>query len=314
MTRTAIVACAALACLAACTHAPDMSAIDAQRARPLQSYDIAQAVAANGKVLVAGTQSGVILVSKDEGRTWLRRPLGPASIIGLANCPDGSFIGIDFNHKIWWGDAAGADWKGVALDKPRAPLAVTCDQHGQWWVAGSGARIVRSGDHGASWQVTDLSEDAQLTTLQFVDERFGVSLGEFGWVVTTQDGGATWQKIARIPNDFYPYAAVFVDRKTGYASGIAGQILRTQDGGRTWAKVENQASAPLYRLFLHEGRPYGVGAGGVVAVLDGDAFRAMPYPDAVPVFLGAGASMGASNAIAVGGPGGLVRVVGTQVN
>lgn len=304
----------ALLGLAACTPAPDVADIQRERGKPLQRYDVVQSVAANGKVLVAGTQSGVALVSADQGKTWKREALGAASLIGLAACPDGSFVGIDFNHKVWRADAAGGGWKPAVLEKPRTPLAVTCDGRGRWWVAGSGARIAGSTDQGASWQLTDLGEDAQITALQFVDERFGVAVGEFGMVLTTQDGGATWQKGVSIPNEFYPYAMLFTDRQTGYVSGIAGQVFRTGDGGKTWSKVENLANASLYRLFLHDGKPYGVGSGGVVARLEGGAFRPMPYPDAIPVFLGAGTSLPEEKAIAIGGPGGLVRAVGTQVN
>lgn len=314
MIRNAVAAGAAILGLAACTQAPDLAAIQAERGKPVQRYDIAQSVAANAQVLVAGTQSGVMLISKDAGKTWNRQVLGPVSMIGLATCPDGSFVGIDFNHKVWSADANAANWKSVPLEKPRTPLALTCDGRGQWWVAGSGAKIARSADRGQTWDLTDLKEDAQLTTLQFIDAQFGIALGEFGTVVTTQDGGSTWQKGAKIAGDFYPYATLFLDRSVGYSSGIAGQILKTSDGGKTWNRIENAANAPLYRLFLHDGRPYGVGAGGIVARLEGEAFRAMPYPDAIPVFLGAGGELPAQKAIAIGGPGGLVRVLGTQVN
>jgi photosystem II stability/assembly factor-like uncharacterized protein len=133
-------------------------------------------------------------------------------------------------------------------------------------------------------------------------------------VLTTSDGGATWQKGESIPNEFYPYAVLFMNHQTGYVSGIAGQILKTGDGGKTWAKVESRANASLYRLFMHEGKPYGVGSGGVVARLEGNAFQAMPYPDAMPVFLGSGISLPGEKAVVVGGPGGLLRVIGTHVN
>jgi hypothetical protein len=49
-----------------------------------------------------------------------------------------------------------------------------------------------------------------------------------------------------------------------------------------------------------------------VAKLDGNAWQSVSYPDAVPVFLGAGASLGEQQAaLIVGGPGGLTRVIAT---
>lgn len=291
-----------------------MSAVGAEGSRAVKRYDVTQALASNGRVLVGGTNNGAVLVSKDQGKSWERRVLGNASLVSLATCPDGSFVGVDFYRRVWSGSADGATWNSHALEKPRTPLAVTCDGEGRWWVAGTNTTIAGSADRGATWQYTDLGEDAQLTALQFFDAKHGLALGEFGKVVATADGGATWQKAGTIPNDFYPYAALFTDRQHGWASGLAGQIVYTADGGQTWVKQANATQTPLYRLFLHGGVPYGVGAGGVVARFDGGAWRALPYPDASPVFLGAAASLDGQGAIAVAGPGGLVRVVSTKTN
>jgi len=54
---------ASIACgaLTACSQGPDMSGIAAERLRSVQRYDISQAMASNGKVIVAGTQSGGVL-------------------------------------------------------------------------------------------------------------------------------------------------------------------------------------------------------------------------------------------------------------
>lgn len=303
--------------LASCSSSPDLSAVKAEQDKSVLRYDIIQSLAENGQVLVAGTQNGAVLVSKDDGKTWSRQPIGsasgPASLIGLAVCPDKSFIGIDFYHKLWSSDAVGAGWKSAAIDKPRVPLAVACDGKGQWWVVGSGAKIAVSADKGSSWTVTDLKEDAQFTTIQMVDESVGIAMGEFGMVVTTRDGGKTWQKSATIPGEFYPYAALFVTANEGWTSGLAGQVLHTKDGGKNWTKDNNLSGSSLYQLFLHDGKPAGVGAGGSVVRYEAGTWKPIAYADAVPVFLGAGTSV-AKHGLALGGPGGLVRVIDTAKN
>lgn len=303
---------ASAAVLAACSAKPDLSAVATESARPVQRYDSTQALAGNGQVVVAGTQSGAVLVSADRGRSWQRQSLPGASLIGIAACPDGRFVAIDFYHKVWSADAAGANWKSVALDKPHTPLALSCDGAGRWWVAGSGATLAVSADAGASWTVTDLAQDAQLTSIQMIDASHGVATGEFGLVAVSSDGGASWQRRGPMPDEFYPYASLFISPGEGWASGIAGQILHTTDGGLSWRKQNNASRAPLYRLFLHEGVPHGIGAGGVLARLEGDSWRAVPYPDASPVFLAAAVSLPGQNALVAGGPGGLLRVIGTQ--
>ena len=299
--------------LAACGQKIDLTAVESARLSPLHRYDIVQALVSNGETVVGASQAGAVVVSVDQAKTWQRKELGLASITSMTACPNGEFVGIDFNRKVWFADKKGANWASAKLDQPRTPLAVTCDAKGRWWVVGSRAKIAMSDDHGATWIVTDLQEDVQFTTISFTDENHAVVLGEFGSVVTTEDGGSTWKKLAPIAGEFYPYAALFRDRNEGWASGIAGQMLHTTDGARTWVRMENRANAPLYRLFMHGDQPYGVGGGGIVARLDQGVWQALPYADAAPVFLGAGTSLGeAQAALVVGGPGGLTRIISTQ--
>lgn len=302
---------AAVAGLAGCTAEANLSAVAAEAARPVQRYDTTQSLAGNGRVVVAGTQSGAVLVSSDHGRSWKREMLGGSSLIGIAACPDGRFVAVDFFRKVWSGDAAGTGWKAVAIDKPRTPLAIGCDGRGRWWVAGVCATLAVSADAGATWTVTELGLDAQLTGIQMVDDMVGFATGEFGLVATTRDGGATWTRLPPLPDEFYPYAALFTSPAEGWVSGIAGQILHTADGGRSWTRQANPGRMPLYRLFLHDGVPHGVGAGGSLARLEGDTWRSLPYPDAAPVFLSAAVSLPEQHALVAGGPGGLLRVIGT---
>ncbi|WP_226404601.1 WD40/YVTN/BNR-like repeat-containing protein [Ferribacterium limneticum] len=289
-----------------------MSGIAAERERSVHRYDISQAMAANGKVIVVGTQSGVVLTSEDQGKSWKRTPLGDTSLVDMTVCGDQGFVAIDHYHKVWSADAEGKNWKSLPLEMPRTPLAVTCDKQGGWWVVGVNSVIAGSADQGKTWKTTDLGEDTQITTIQFLDEKNGIALGEFGLTVMTDDGGATWKKGPKMPGEFYAYAALFSSRSEGWVSGLAGQVLHTTDGGKSWVKQANTTQATLNRLFMHEGQPFGVGAGGVIARLEGDSWRAVPYTDPVPVFLGGGASLPGQSAIVIGGPGGLLRAVSTH--
>ncbi|CAH1747938.1 Glycosyl hydrolase [Thauera humireducens] len=306
------VACALL--LAGCQAEPDLSSVRANAERPIQRFHVVQTLSANPQVVVAGTQAGDLLVSRNAGQTWQRTAVSGASLIDSAQCPDGSFIALDFYRRVWSISADGSQVAAASFEKPRVALTVACDRKGGWWVAGTHARIAHSADRGQSWTLTDLEEDAQITALQFVDEDYAIAVGEFGLVAVSIDGGATWTRREPIPNDFYPYTALFASRDEGWVSGIAGQILHTADGGQTWARQPNNAQAAFHRLFLHEGVPHGVGTGGVVARLERDAWQPVPYPDPLPVFFGAGTSLPGQSALIAGSPGGLVRVIGTQAN
>ena len=305
---------ATIACsvLSACSQGPDMSGIAAERERQVRRYDISQSMASNGKVVVVGTQSGAVLTSEDQGKSWKRTMLGNTSLVDMTVCGDKGFVAIDHYHKVWSADAEGKNWTSVALEMPRTPLAVTCDKKGGWWVAGVNSVISGSADQGKTWKTTDLGEDTQITTIQFLDDKNAIAIGEFGLTVMSEDGGATWKKGPKMPGDFYAYSALFANRSEGWVSGLAGQVMHTTDGGKSWSKQVNTTQAALNRLFMHEGKPFAVGAGGVIARLDGNTWRDVPYTDPVPVFLGGAASLPGQSAIVIGGPGGLLRAVSTH--
>ena len=133
-------------------------------------------------MIVVGTQSGVVLTSEDQGKNWKRTALGNTSLVDMTVCGTLGFLAIDHYHKVWSADAEGKNWKSVALEMPRTPLAVTCDKQGGWWVTGINSVISGSADQGKTWKTTDFGEDTQITTIQFVDEKNGIALGEFGLV------------------------------------------------------------------------------------------------------------------------------------
>lgn len=292
--------------LGACTQAPDFGPVQAERAKPVLRNDTFQSASSNGKVLVAGTASGAVVASADGGRSWTRHTLeGPASVIALAACPDGSFAGIDFYRRLWIGDAAGQGWAAKPMDPKVDPLAVTCDPAGRVWVVGSHSTLLSSADRGATWTKRDFGQDALLTTVQFVDDKHGVITGEFGAVLTTADGGANWTEQPAIPGDFYPYATLFTDAQHGWSSGIGGVILHTADGGKSWTPQDNRSGAQMYSLLRQGDELYGVGAGGQMVVLRGEAWDRFDHGLTLPAYLTSGAVLDARSMLVAGAAGAL---------
>ncbi|HEY1066806.1 MAG TPA: YCF48-related protein, partial [Pirellulales bacterium] len=74
------------------------------------------------------------------------------------------------------------DWKGLAVRGPHL------------WIAGSpGTRVLHSPDAGQSWQWLPTGWTTPLNALTFLDERRGWAVGALGAILSTQDGGQTWQ-------------------------------------------------------------------------------------------------------------------------
>ncbi|MEN9886252.1 MAG: hypothetical protein RL758_830 [Pseudomonadota bacterium] len=295
--------------LAACTQAPDMKAVEAERSKPVARVDLFQAVASNGKVIVGASGAGAMVVSADNGASWKRQPLAqPTSVIGISPCPDGGFVAVDFYKKVWFGDATATKWTSSALKSSVNPLSVTCDPAGRVWVVGSHLSIQSSADKGGSWNAVELGGDAMLGTVQFIDANFGIATGEFGTVATTNDGGKTWSKSKIAQKDFYPYSATFINRNQGWMSGVAGVVLGTKDSGRTWSEVPNQSGGPIYALTQLGEKVYGVGAGGVLSELQDGQFKRLPYDKPAPAFLTSVAPVG-DKQLAIAGAAGALQLV-----
>ena len=111
LSRMPLGAIAVCSALTACSQGPDMSGIAAERERPVRRYDISQSMASNGKVIVVGTQSGVVLTSEDQGKNWKRTALGNTSLVDMTVCGTLGFLAIDHYHKVWSADAEGKNWK-----------------------------------------------------------------------------------------------------------------------------------------------------------------------------------------------------------
>jgi photosystem II stability/assembly factor-like uncharacterized protein len=64
----------------------------------------------------------------------------------------------------------------------------------QIWLAGSpGACVLHSPDAGVSWQKQTTGQTVPIRALTFVDERHGWAVGDLGVILTTDDGGQSWQ-------------------------------------------------------------------------------------------------------------------------
>ena len=92
----------------------------------------------------------------------------------------------------------------------------------------------------------------KLSRLQMLSARVGVGVAPIvtfsgqlrrGYVVRTDDGGASWRVTGVFPPGVYPWTTAFITPRVGYAIYSTG-ALYTADAGRTWAAVAT-TGAPL---------------------------------------------------------------------
>ena len=105
--------------------------------------------------------------------------------------------------------------------------------------------------------------DGMLQDVHFMDNQNGLVVGDGGLMLTTSDGGTTWEKMevdmrppgagqrpGGPPGGFGRggpaplYNIYFVDENVGFIIGGRATILKTEDGGKTWSRKMAMSDTP----------------------------------------------------------------------
>jgi len=183
-----------------------------------------------GERLVAVGERGVVLLSDDAGQSWRQAAGVPVSV---------TLTAVQFvNARMGW--AVGH--YGVVLKS---------EDGGEHWTRqldgnGIAQRVLQDATaHASPKAVTEAQRmvqegtDKPLLALNFVNEREGLVAGAFNLLLSTADGGQTWQAISsRLDN---PKAAhLYAMYRNGpelLLAGEQGLLLHSADGGQRFERI-----------------------------------------------------------------------------
>jgi photosystem II stability/assembly factor-like uncharacterized protein len=169
---------------------------------------------------------------------------------------------VDGVFRIIATDDGGRSWRVVQADMPAAlagefafaasgQCLVSAGGQHAWFATGGAdeARVFRSEDRGASWEVSTTpirsGPSAGIFALAFHDPRHGIAVGGDFTVPSvapdalalTGDGGATWQLVADAPNE-YRSGATWVTGQAAIVVGPTGSDV-SLDRGRSWERFDS---------------------------------------------------------------------------
>lgn len=211
-------------------------------------------------------QNGTLLHSTDGGRSWQPRTSGTSAYLFSLHFSDplhGWAVG-DKSMAVTTSDG-GITWHLRKIhprrdreDVPEMVLAgedpVLYDVHfanpDTGWVTGEFGQLLRTSDGGRSWtaheetllgdEIVDRLDIPTFFGLSFSSPTTGLATGLEGRVVTTTDGGRTWQFAPRRLD--YPVVAplfsahLFPDG-SGWAIGAGGEVLRREAPEAAWQRA-----------------------------------------------------------------------------
>lgn len=239
--------------------------------------------------LVVVGQAGIIYRSEDGGQTWSKVESGT----------DRNLLSVDF-----------ADARvGVAV--------------------GDFGTILRTTDGGQSWVRVPVPEelplpediaeiimpgDVLLYDVHFPTPQRGWIVGEFGVMLTTADGGATWEA-RKGPVESTLFGVHFADEQRGWAVGLEAVMLHTTDGGNTWSSRTIRSRSgfvlSLYDIAVQGSFGWAVGDSGFVlrSTDGGETWQQVALPIELAANWLRGVSLAPDSTGAIVGAEGLILAV-----
>jgi photosystem II stability/assembly factor-like uncharacterized protein len=240
---------------------------------------------------------GRIFRTTDAGKTWIRQEAGTKRPFLAMSCLDAKTAWIAGKEGIVYSTKDGGDsWTLLKTNSNRHVFTIDFANAVRGHAAGDYGTMVHTEDGGASWTVMRVPEnvvlpdsaldtgvepgDVNLYGVSYGDADHVWAVGEFGIVITSSDGGTTWQQ-QHTPVENTLFGVRFLDARRGWAVGVDSLILRTEDGGATWTVQHPPISQrSLYDVAVRGANGWIVGDSGTVfKTSDGGAsWIAEPLP------------------------------------
>jgi len=120
----------------------------------------------------------------------------------------------------------------------RQVLLASARAGGRLVAVGARGTVLLSDDDGASFrQARSVPAQASLTSVSFIDARRGWAVGHWGVILTTSDGGESWEvQRSDIAADRPLFAIHAFSTDDAVAVGLWSLVLVTHDGGKTWTE------------------------------------------------------------------------------
>ncbi|HEV2677625.1 MAG TPA: YCF48-related protein [Aliidongia sp.] len=252
---------------------------------PLAAQSLLLGVARAGSALVAVGEHGIILLSHDDGTSWVQQP-SPVDVLLTAVSFAGDKHGLVVGHDgtVLRTNDGGQHWQLIERDLDAGPLlTVALASDGLHGVAGGAyGLLLVTADGGASWQPAKLPDadddgaDSHLYAAAIAAADRWVVVGEAGRILVSGDQGTTWRVVkASYAGSFFGITAKSADDWLVF--GLEGKMLETADAGATWRPIETgQSSGLTSAALLEDGRLIAVGLNGTILVEDGAGGHFLP--------------------------------------
>ncbi|MFQ5607652.1 MAG: YCF48-related protein [Candidatus Zixiibacteriota bacterium] len=221
-------------------------------------------------------EQGVLLQTKDWGRNWKQRHfenLDRLYFYGVrfANPLRGVLCGVSGDENVrvkgilYTTSDGGDTWQEVEDIPGTGFSSLTFDIPNRWFVIVALGALLTSDDLGKTWKYTRIP-DGELIRSVLLDEKRGIAVGMQGRLISTRDGGASWQE-GESPGEGNLLATFRYAPGHWYIAGGGGQVWETRDSGETWTRLNGPKNVYLNGVKRIGPRLFVWGAEGTIMTL-----------------------------------------------
>ncbi len=273
--------------------------------------DVAEA---DGRIFVVGDR-GHILVSGDNGATWVQPRVPARSMLNAVAALDGNQAwAVGHDSVVLHTSDGGKTWERQhwAPDDASPLFDVWFENANHGLAVGAYAYVLETHDGGKTWERRDVDEEERhwYKIVEASDGTLFVA-AEFGTVFRSKDKGTTWEALDTPYGGTYFGAATLKDG-TLMIFGMSGKIFRSVDAGQSWETIAVDRTAGLQTgLELADGTLIIAGLSGTILVSKdgGKSFEMANRPDRLGI---ASLIELGSNGLLLVGEGGIHRVEDLQ--
>jgi photosystem II stability/assembly factor-like uncharacterized protein len=206
----------------------------------------------SARAIVVAEGRSFVLVSTNDGQTWVQRTVPTVSAQAVGIDTVGTFVLIDSYTNTFASTDLGQNWFTTSQPSPssitRWRLAVGDGVGGGAIAVGTYGAIIRSGSGTAFYSIGGGSGQAVVITAMETSPAGNLLMVRGGQVGRSVDGGATWTGFGQ-PGQHVSWVSDSLAFATLTGGGSA-QLYRSNDGGANWTEVGNEATDTLFGLSM----------------------------------------------------------------